>query len=83
MTLLNDGNDISVLEYGRLSNASRIGYVGDGIGTYSAYISGSNINLDFTPNVGLGTTYVINTLRVSIASTNVGITTSSLAFNTS
>ena len=83
LTLLNDGNDISVLEYGRLSNASRIGYVGDGIGTYSAYISGSNINLDFTPNVGLGTTYVINTLRVSIASTNVGITTSSLAFNTS
>ena len=83
ITLLNDGTNVNILEYGRLSNASRIGYVGDGIGTYSAYISGSNINLDFTPNVGLGTTYVINTLRVSFASTDVGITTGSILFDTS
>ena len=83
LTILNDGTDVSILEYGRLSNASRVGYVGDGIGTYSAYISGSNLNLDFTPNVGLGTTYVVNTLRVSIASTNIGIGTSSLSFDTS
>ena len=82
LTLLNDGTDVSILEYGRLSNASRVGYVGDGIGTYSAYISGSNINLDFTPNVGLGTTYVVNTLRVSFASTDVGITTGVLSFDT-
>ena len=82
ITLLNDGTDVSILEYGRLSNTSRVRYVGEGIGTYSAYISGSNVNLDFTPNVGLGTTYVINTLRVSIASTNVGITTASSSFNT-
>jgi hypothetical protein len=83
LTLLNDGTDVSILEYGRLSNASRVGYVGDGIGTYSAYISGSNINLDFTPNVGLGTTYVINTLRVSFAGTDVGITTGTISFDTS
>lgn len=83
LTLLNDGTNVSILEYGRLSNASRVGYVGSGIGTYTAYISGSNINLDITPNVGLGTTYVVNTLRVSIASTDVGITTSSLDLNTS
>ena len=83
LTLLNDGTEVSILEYGRLSNTSRVRYVGDGIGTYSAYISGSNVNLDFTPNVGLGTTYVINTLRVSIASTNVGISTASLSFGTS
>lgn len=81
ITLLNDGTDVSIVEYGRLSNSSRVRYVGEGIGTYTAYISGSNVNLDFTPNVGLGTTYVINTLRVSVASTNVGISTSSLSFD--
>ena len=83
ITLLSDGNNVSILEYGQLSNASRVGYSTGGIGTYSAYISGSNINLDFTPNVSLATTYIVNTLRVSIASTNIGITTSSLVFNTS
>jgi hypothetical protein len=83
ITLLNDGNNVSILEYGQLSNASRVGYSTGGIGTYSAYISGSNINLDFTPNVSLAATFIVNTLRVSIASTDVGITTSSLEFNTS
>jgi hypothetical protein len=82
ITLLSDGNNVSILEYGQLSNATRVGYSTGGIGTYSAYISGSTINLDFTPNVSLATTYIVNTLRVSIASTNVGITTSSLEFNT-
>jgi hypothetical protein len=81
LTLLNDGTNVNILEYGQISNANRIGYGGEGIGTYSAYILGSNINLDFTPNVGLGTTYVVNTLRVSIASTS-GISTGSLTFDT-
>ena len=81
LTLLNDGTNVNILEYGQISNANRIGYGGEGIGTYSAYISGQNINLDFTPNVGLGTTYVVNTLRVSIASTS-GISTGSLTFDT-
>jgi hypothetical protein len=82
ITLLSDGNNVSILEYGQLSNAERVGYSTGGIGTYSAYISGANINLDFTPNVSLATTYIVNTLRVSVASTDVGITTSSLEFNT-
>lgn len=83
LTLLNNGTNVNVLNYGLLSNASSVGYSTGGIGTYSAYISGSNINLDITPNVGLGTTFIVNTLRVSIASTDVGITTSAFDFNTS
>ena len=83
LTLLNDGTDVHISEYGRLSNKNRVRYVSDGIGTYSAYVSGSNINLDFTPNVGLGTTYVVNTFRVSIANTSgSGIATGSIPFNT-
>jgi|694.fasta_scaffold00920_17 hypothetical protein len=81
LTLIHDGNNVSILEYGQLSNESRVRYVGDGIGSYTAYISGSNINLDFTPNVGLGTTYIANTVRVSVAST-IGTNTGSLTFNT-
>ena len=81
VTLLNDGTNVHILDYGQLSNANRAGYSGQGIGTYSAYISGSNINLDFTPNVGLTTDYIVNTLQVSIAST-LGTNTGSLTFDT-
>ncbi len=82
ITLINDGSEVYILEYGQLSNANRIGFSGtQGIGTYSAYISGSLINLDFTPNVGLGTTYVVNTLSISIAST-VGTNNGTLTFDT-
>jgi hypothetical protein len=80
-TLLNDGSDIQILEYGRTSNATRSDFVGDSIGTYTAYISGSNINLDIIPNVGLGTTYIANTLSVSIVDTSSGINTGALTFD--
>lgn len=83
LTLLNDGTNVHILEYGKLSNLNRIKYIGDGIGTYTAYISGSNINLDFIPNVGLTTAYTVNTIRVSIANTSgAGIATGSIVFNT-
>lgn len=82
ITLMHDGSEVYILEYGQLSNANRSSFSGtQGIGTYTAYISGSSVNLDFKPNVGLGTTYVINTLAVSIASTS-GISTGAITFDT-
>ncbi len=44
ITLINDGNTVHTLEYGNLSNSSV------GFGTYSAYISGDTIKVDFIPN---------------------------------
>ena len=83
LTLIHDGTNVSIAEYGRLSSANRVAYIGlDPIGTYSAYISGSTINLDFTPNAGVGTTYFANTIRVSVASTTSAVTSGSLTFNT-
>ena len=83
LTLIHDGTNVNITEYGRLSNANRLAYSGlDSIGTYSAYISGSVINLDFTPNVGVGTTYFANTLGISIGSTSSAVTSGNLTFNT-
>ena len=81
ITILNDGTDIHFSDYGNLSNSTRADEVGQGIGTFSAYISGSTINLDLTPNVGLGTTYIINTLSVSLSEATSGISTAALNFD--
>jgi len=74
LTVIHDGSEVNLIEYGQL--VSDIGTLSAGIGTYSAYLSGSNVNIDFTPNVALGVTHHINTIRVSIAdTTSVGVGT--------
>jgi len=70
LTVIHDGSDVEFLEYGQLSTDTLSPIGSSGIGTYSAYLSGSNLNIDFTPNAGLGVTYYVNTLRVSIANTS-------------
>ena len=69
------------MEYGQLTTEMGSEDGTPGLGTYSASLSGSYVNLNFTPNVSTASTYVINTLRVSIASTNsesVGVGTTVL-----
>ena len=62
ITLLHDDNDVSILEYGRL-NTNLTEESLSGFGTYNAYISGSNVILEFTPNPDIdGTVDLINTL---------------------
>jgi len=62
ITLLHDDTDVSILEYGRLNTNLREESL-SGFGTYNAYISGSNVILDFIPNAGIaGTVNLINTL---------------------
>ena len=79
LTVIHNDSEVELLEYGQLStnNLSTISSIG--LGTYSAYLSGSNLNIDFTPNVGLGVTYYVNTIQVSIANTSLsGVGTTSL-----
>ena len=67
LNLVHDGTNINVLEYGQLTNHSLDSYSSSGLGTYSTYYSGSNINIDFIPSAGVALT--ANTVRVSIANT--------------
>ncbi len=83
ISVIHDGTDVSILEYGDFSstiNSSSSPYVG--FGTFDAYISGSNVNIDLAPFSGVNA--IVNSAIISIASsttgnTDVGFTT----FNTS
>ena len=79
LTVIHDGSNVELLEYGQLSTDTLLPSGSTGLGTYNAYLSGSNLNIDFTPNVGLGVTYNVNTLRISISNTSsTGVSTSTL-----
>ena len=77
LNVLHNGTDVEMLEYGPLITSSGPYYT-SGFGTYFAYLDGSSLKVDFTPNagVGVGTTGVINTITVGLAnSTFSGIGT--------
>ena len=79
LTILHDGTNVELLEYGQLTTDTLTSIGSAGLGTYNAYLSGSNVNIDFTPNAGLGVTHNVNTLRISIANTSSsGVSTSLL-----
>ena len=72
LNIVHNGTDIEILEYGQLTTS-----VGDdadvGLGTYSAAINGSNLEITFHPNsdVGIGTTGVVNTIQVGLATAGI------------
>ena len=65
ISVIHDNTNVELLEFGKLNNLTVEEYVGTGLGTYRAYISGLNVNLDFSPNPGIAAT--INSLSVSLA----------------
>jgi hypothetical protein len=76
-SLVHDGTDIHVLDYGLMSNASS--ETSSGLGTYHFYYSGPNINLDFTPNVALAHTSHFYSITVAIGdTTSSGVSTVTL-----
>jgi hypothetical protein len=62
LTIIHDGIDVQLLEYGQLTNHSTNSFSSSGLGTYYSYIVGSQLNVDFIPNVGIAAT--INTIKV-------------------
>jgi hypothetical protein len=68
LSLVHDGTNVEFIDYGQLTSHSSDVYSSSGLGTYYAYISGSDLNIDFTPNVGLAAS--ISTIQVSIANTS-------------
>jgi len=73
LNLIQDGTNVDVVEYGHLlSEVEVTSDPASGFGTYSAYLSGGNIKIDWFPdqtNAGIGTTAVVNTVQVAIAKT--------------
>jgi hypothetical protein len=66
LTIIHDGTNVELLEYGQLTNHSLDTFSGIGLGTYYPYISGSQVHVDFIPNVGVAAT--INTIKVLFGS---------------
>jgi hypothetical protein len=74
LNLVHDGSNVEFIEYGQLTNHSLNSYSSSGLGTYYAYISGSELKIDFTPNPGIAAT--VSTIQVAITdSTSTGIGT--------
>ncbi len=69
LTILNDGNDIYLLDYGQITTNNFTSLSSSGIGTYNAYLSGSEVKIDLIPNESTVVDYIVNTFNVSLAST--------------
>ena len=82
LTVIHDDSSVQLIEYGQLTSGSSLAQSSIGIGSYSASIVGSNLNINLTPFVGLTTDYTVNTLRVSVGNTSAIGTGSSTIFNT-
>ena len=73
LNLISDGTTVDVVEYGELSSINQDAWSGgySGLGTYNAYIDGSNIKVDFAPNVSVASS--VNTIIVGLSSAGTGI----------
>jgi hypothetical protein len=74
VTVIHNGTDATLLEYGQITTDTLTPLSSSGIGTYNATISGSNLNISLTPNSGLGTDYNVNAFIVSIGNTSSSTT---------
>ena len=73
LNIIHDGTDSYAAEYGQLSTNGISGF-----GTFGSYISGGDLIVDVTPNVGYAQTFIVNSLAILISDENssgVGTTT--------
>ena len=70
ITIINDGNQIHLLDYGQITTDNFIPRSSLGIGTYNAYLSGSEIKIDLIPDAVTTVDYIVNTFNVSLANTS-------------
>ena len=75
LNVIHDGTNVDIVEYPYvLTNQDP--FETPGFGTYHGYIDGSQLKIDFTPAVGVGTTSIVNTIQVLLADdTTTGIGT--------
>ena len=73
LNVLHDGTNVQLLQYGDVDTT---GGPSSGFGTYTANISGSNIEIDIHPIVG--TAVSTNILSVEVHGTNTGVDTTGM-----
>ena len=73
ISLVHDGSEVTFQDYGQLTTDTLNEYSTDGIGTYHAYIDGSNIKVDLIPD-NSAISAEINSLIISLASEPSGFT---------
>ena len=80
ISYVHDGSQVELMDYGQLSTDLLYTPVGSpGLGTYNAYLSGSNVIIDFTPTVATASTITVNTIHVAIGdSSSSGVGTAVL-----
>jgi len=69
-TLIHDDSEVYFIDYGELTTGNFTSYSSVGIGTYHAYLSGSQLNLDFILNSPSSVDYNINSIIISIGNTS-------------
>ena len=80
ITVIHDGTNVGFLEYGQLTGGFG-SFSSSGLGTYSAYISGSDLNIDIYPYDTLTQNYNVNVLEVSIGTGSASTTSSTTELN--
>ena len=80
ISVIHDGTDVVFLEYGSFNN--NITSSSSGFGTYGAYLSGSTLNISFTPNVGFNTSCTVNSVVYSLANDSTSINSGYLNVST-
>ena len=73
LNVLHDGTNVQLLQYGDIDTTTD---PSSGFGTYTANISGSNIEIDIHPTVGTAVT--ANILSVEVHGTNTGVDTTGM-----
>jgi hypothetical protein len=82
LTVIHDGTNVNFLGYGQLTTNTLSPVSSSGLGTYNAYLSGSKLNIDFTPRSSLLVQHNVSTITVSISNTSsVGVGTTELKNN--
>ena len=69
ITYIHDGTNVYFTDYGQLSTNNIVSQSSVGIGTYNAYLSGSNVNIDLIPDSSTTVEYIVNTFNVSLGNT--------------
>ena len=70
LTMIHDGTNVELLEYGQLTSHPSDLHSNPGLGTYYPYISGSEVFVDFIPNVGVAVTVNTNSILFRSDSTS-------------
>ena len=69
LTIIHDDTNVKFLEYGQITNHSYDSSSISGLGTYYPHLSGSQLKVDFIPNIGISTA-IVKTIQVAFASTS-------------